>query len=211
METIFFALSVALRPENLLFAFIGCVIGTLVGVLPGIGPTAAISLLLPATLRGDVVSSLIMLAGIFYGTQYGGSTTSILVNIPGEAASVVTCLDGYKMALKGRAGPALGMAAFASFIAGTFSVVMLTLTAPFLAKVGFHFTSPEYAAIAVLGLSLLISLTSGSIVKALMMAAVGLILGVIGVDLTTGTPRFTLGIYELEDGIGLAPVAMGLF
>jgi putative tricarboxylic transport membrane protein len=211
METIFFALSVALRPENLFFAFIGCVIGTLVGVLPGIGPTAAISLLLPATFRGDVISSLIMLAGIFYGTQYGGSTTSILVNIPGEAASVVTCLDGYKMALKGRAGPALGMAAFASFIAGTFSVVMLTLIAPSLAKVGFHFASPEYTAIAVLGLSLLVSLTGGSIVKALMMAAVGLILGVIGVDLTTGTPRFTLGIYELEDGIGLAPVAMGLF
>ena len=211
METIVFALSVALRPENLLFAFLGCLIGTLVGVLPGIGPTAAISLLLPATFRGDVVSSLIMLAGIFYGTQYGGSTTSILVNIPGEAASVVTCLDGYKMALKGRAGPALGMAAFASFIAGTFSVVLLTLIAPSLAKLGFHFTSPEYTAIAVLGLSLLVSLTNGSIVKAMMMAAVGLILGVIGVDLTTGTPRFTLGIYELEDGIGLAPVAMGLF
>jgi putative tricarboxylic transport membrane protein len=211
MEVIGFALSVALRPENLLFAFAGCLIGTLVGVLPGIGPTAAIALLLPATFRGDVVSSLIMLAGIFYGTQYGGSTTSILVNIPGEAASVVTCLDGYKMALKGRAGPALGMAAFASFIAGTFSVLLLTLIAPSLAEIGFYFASPEYTAIAVLGLSLLVSLSSGSIVKALMIACIGLILGTIGVDLTTGKPRFTFWIYELEDGIGLAPVAMGLF
>jgi putative tricarboxylic transport membrane protein len=211
MDTILFALSVAFRPENLLFAFIGCLIGTLVGVLPGIGPTAAISLLLPTTFRGDVVSGLIMLAGIFYGTQYGGSTTSILVNIPGEAASVVTCIDGYKLALKGRAGPALGMAAFASYIAGTFSVVLLTLVAPPLAEMALHFGSPEFTAMAVLGLTLLVSLSSGSMVKAFMMAAVGVILGVVGVDPTTGAPRFTFGIFELEDGIGLAPVAMGLF
>jgi len=211
MDTILFALSVVFRPENLLFAFIGCLIGTLVGVLPGIGPTAAISLLLPTTFRGDVVSGLIMLAGIFYGTQYGGSTTSILVNIPGEAASVVTCIDGYKLALKGRAGPALGMAAFASYIAGTFSVVLLTLVAPPLAEMALHFGSPEFTAMAVLGLTLLISLSSGSMVKAFMMAAVGVILGVVGVDPTTGAPRFTFGFYELEDGVGLAPVAMGLF
>ena len=211
MDTILFALSVAFRPENLLFAFIGCLIGTLVGVLPGIGPTAAISLLLPTTFRCDVVSGLIMLAGIFYGTQYGGSTTSILVNIPGEAASVVTCIDGYKLARKGRAGPALGMAAFASYIAGTFSVVLLTLVAPPLAEMALYFGSPEFTAMAVLGLTLLISLSSGSMVKAFMMAAVGVILGVVGVDPTTGMPRFTFGIYELEDGVGLAPVAMGLF
>jgi putative tricarboxylic transport membrane protein len=211
MEIISFGFTVALRPENVFFAFAGCVIGTLVGVLPGIGTTAAISLLLPATFKGDVVSSVILLSGIFYGTQYGGSTTSILVNIPGEAASVVTCLDGYQMAQKGRAGPALGMAAFASFIAGTFSVMMLTFLAPTLAKLGFHFGSPEFAAMALLGLSLLISLSSGSLVKALMMAAVGLFLGMVGVDPTIGSRRFTFGIYELEDGIGLAPVAMGIF
>ncbi|OGP89697.1 MAG: transporter [Deltaproteobacteria bacterium RBG_16_48_10] len=211
METILFAFSVALQPVNLLYAFGGVVIGTLVGVLPGIGPSAAISLLLPTTFRGDVVPSLIMLAGIFYGTQYGGSTTSILVNIPGEAASVVTCLDGYKMAQKGRAGPALGMAALGSFIAGTFSVVLLTLVAPPLSEIGFHFGSPEFAGMAILGLTLMISLSSGSLVKALMMAVVGLILGTVGMDLSTGSVRFTFGIYELEDGIGLAPVAMGLF
>jgi len=211
METILFAISVALQPINLFFAFIGVVIGTLVGVLPGIGPTAAIALLLPTTFRGDVVSGLIMLAGIFYGTQYGGSTTSILVNIPGEAASVVTCLDGYKMAQKGRAGPALGIAAFGSYIAGTFSIILLTFVAPPLAKLALYFGSPEFTAMAILGLSLLVSLSSGSMVKALMMAAVGLILGVVGVDPARGTPRFIFGIYELEDGIGLAPVAMGLF
>ncbi len=206
-----YAFSVTFQLKNLLFAFVGCVIGTLVGVLPGIGPVAAISLLLPTTFRGDVVSGLIMLAGIFYGTQYGGSTTSILVNIPGEAASVVTCLDGYQMARKGRAGPALGMAAFASFIAGTFSVILLTLVAPPLAKLGLYFGSPEFAAMAVLGLTLLTSLSSGSMVKALMMATAGLIVGAVGVDPGMGTPRFTFGIYELEDGVGLAPAAMGLF
>jgi len=127
-QALFYGFSVIFQLKNLLFAFFGCALGTLIGVLPGIGPVAAISLLLPTTFRGDAVSGLIMLAGIFYGTQYGGSTTSILVNIPGEAASVVTCLDGYKMALKGRAGPALGMAAFASFIAGTFSIIMLIIS-----------------------------------------------------------------------------------
>lgn len=211
METMLFALSIVLKPENLLFAFIGCTIGTLIGVLPGIGPTAAISLLLPVTFRGNPISSLIMLAGVFYGNVYGGSTTSILVNIPGDAASVVTCLDGYQMARKGRAGPALGMAAFGSFIAGTFAVIMTQLFAPPLAKIGFHFGSPEFTAMAILGLSLLISLSSGSMVKALMMAAIGLILGAVGVDISMGTPRFTFGIYELQDGIGLAPVAMGIF
>ncbi len=210
-QAFYYAFSVTFQVKNLFFAFIGCTIGTLVGVLPGIGPIAAISLLLPTTFRGDVVSGLIMLAGIFYGTQYGGSTTSILVNIPGEAASVITCLDGYKMAQQGRAGPALGMAAFASYIAGTFSVILLTLVAPPLSKLALYFGSPEFTAMAVLGLSLLVSLSSGSIIKALMMAALGLILGVVGVDPARGTPRFTFGIYEMEDGIGLAPVAMGLF
>jgi putative tricarboxylic transport membrane protein len=210
-QALSYAFSVTFQLKNLLFAFIGCFIGTLVGVLPGIGPVAAISLLLPTTFRGDVVSGLIMLAGIFYGTQYGGSTTSILVNIPGEAASVVTCLDGYKMAQKGRAGPALGIAAFGSYIAGTFSIILLTFVAPPLAKLALYFGSAEFTAMAILGLSLLVSLSSGSMVKALMMAAVGLILGVVGVDPARGTPRFTFGILELEDGVGLAPAAMGLF
>lgn len=211
METLLFALSIALKPQNLLFAFIGCAIGTLIGVLPGIGPTAAISLLLPITFRGDPTASLIMLAGVFYGNVYGGSTTSILVNIPGDAASVVTCLDGYRMAQKGRAGPALGIAAFGSFIAGTFSVIMLNVLATPLGKLGFYFGAPEFTGVAVLGLTLIVSLSSGSIFKALMMAALGLILGVVGVDLSFATHRFTFGIYELQDGIGLAPVAMGLF
>ena len=172
---------------------------------------AAIAMLLPVTFGLSPITAMIMLAGIYYGAQYGGSTTSILVNIPGEAASVVTCFDGYKMAQKGRAGPALGMAAFASFIAGTFSVLLLTLVAPPLAEFALYFASPEFAAMAVLGLTLLISLSSGSMLKAFMMAAAGLVLGVVGVDPTTGAPRFTFGLYELEDGIGLAPVAMGLF
>lgn len=203
--------SVVLQPVNLMYAFIGVCIGTLIGVLPGIGPVAAISLLLPATFKGDVTSGLIMLAGIFYGTQYGGSTTSILVNIPGEAASVITCIDGYKMSQKGKAGPALGIAAMGSFIAGTFALIMLTLLAPKFAQMAFKFNSPEFVAMAVLGLSLVVTISGGSMIKGLMMATVGLALGVVGMDLLTGSARFTFGILELESGIGLVPVAMGLF
>lgn len=203
--------SVAFQPVNLFYCFIGVLIGTLVGVLPGLGPAAAIALLLPATFYTGPVSATIMLAGIYYGAMYGGSTTSILVNIPGEAASVVTCLDGYRMARQGRAGPALGIAAFGSFIAGTFSIVGLTLFAPLLANVALKFGPPEYFALMVLGLTLVAYLAKGSMVKALMMAALGMILSSIGLDIVGGSYRFTYGFLTLSDGLGLIPVVMGLF
>jgi putative tricarboxylic transport membrane protein len=185
--------------------------GTLVGVLPGLGPTAAIALLLPNTFHVTPVTAIIMLAGIYYGAMYGGSTTSILVNIPGEAASVITCLDGYQMALKGRAGPALGIAAFGSFIAGTISVLGLMLVAPPLAKFALAFGPPEYFSLMLMGIVVLIYLASGSILKALMMAVFGLLLGTIGMDAISGTQRLTFGVLELADGIGLIPAIMGLF
>jgi len=185
--------------------------GTLVGVLPGLGPTAAIALLLPNTFHVNPVSAIIMLAGIYYGAMYGGSTTSILVNIPGEAASVITCLDGYQMAQKGRAGPALGIAAFGSFIAGTVSVLGLMLVAPPLAKFALAFGPPEYFSLMLMGIVILIYLASGSILKALMMAVFGLLLGTIGMDAISGTQRLTFGVLELADGIGLIPAIMGLF
>jgi putative tricarboxylic transport membrane protein len=185
--------------------------GTLVGVLPGLGPTAAIALLLPNTFHVTPVTAIIMLAGIYYGAMYGGSTTSILVNIPGEAASVITCLDGYQMALKGRAGPALGIAAFGSFIAGTISVLGLMLVAPPLAKFALAFGPPEYFSLMLMGIVVLIYLASGSILKALMIAVFGLLLGTIGMDAISGTQRLTFGVLELADGIGLIPAIMGLF
>jgi putative tricarboxylic transport membrane protein len=205
------AFSVIFQPNNLLFCFIGCVIGTLIGVLPGIGPVATISLLLPSTFRMSPVSAIIMLAGIYYGAMYGGSTTSILVNIPGESASVVTCLDGYQMARQGRAGPALGIAAFGSFIAGTVATILIMLVAPPLAKLALKFGPPEYFSLMFLGLTLLIYLASGSMLKALMMACVGIFLGTIGTDTISGIERFTYRSYTLMDGIGLIPVIMGLF
>lgn len=158
LHSVLMGFSVALQPMNLLLCFIGCVIGTIVGVLPGVGPTTAISLLLPATFHISPVSAIIMLAGIYYGAMYGGSTTSILVNIPGEAASVITCIDGYQMARKGRAGPALGMSAFGSFIAGTFGVIGLMLVAPPLAEMALKFGPPEYFSLTLLGLTMLPSL-----------------------------------------------------
>ena len=203
--------STSLQPMNLVSCFIGVLIGTLVGILPGLGPTAAISLLLPMTFHVPPVSGIIMMAGIYYGAMYGGSTTSILVNIPGEAASVVTCIDGYKMALQGRAGPALGISAFGSFIAGTLSVIGLMLIAPPLANVALRFGPPEYFLLMCLGLVLLSYLASNSVKKALAMGAFGLFLGTIGRDTFTGIPRFCLGITELQDGLGLIPVIMGLF
>ena len=202
---------VALQPGNLVFCFAGVLIGTLVGVLPGLGPVAAISLLLPTTFHVTPVSGIIMLAGIYYGAMYGGSTTSILVNIPGEAASVVTCLDGYKMARKGRAGPALGIAAFGSFIAGTLGVVGLMLVAPPLAEMALKFGPPEYFSLMIMGLTILTFLASGPMWKALLMAAFGLFLGSIGMDTLTGATRFTLDVVELTDGVGLVPVVMGMF
>jgi putative tricarboxylic transport membrane protein len=211
LNQILLGTQIVLQPLNLLFCFLGVLMGTLVGVLPGLGPTAAIALLLPATFHTSPVSAIIMLAGIYYGAMYGGSTTSILVNIPGEAASVVTCLDGYQMALQGRAGPALGIAAFGSFIAGTFSVLGLMLIAPPLAKLALSFGPPEYFSLMLVGIVVLIYLASGSILKALMMAVLGLLIGTIGQDSISGTLRLTFGIRELYDGVGLIPAIMGLF
>ncbi|MBS0548805.1 MAG: tripartite tricarboxylate transporter permease [Proteobacteria bacterium] len=202
---------VALDPINLLYCFIGVFIGTLVGVLPGIGPISAMSLLLPVTLSGTPEAGIIMMAGIYYGSMYGGSTTSILVNIPGEAASVVTCIDGHEMAKIGRAGPALGIAALGSFVAGTFAIVVLMLVAPTLAKVAVAFGPAEYFSLMVLGLTILSFLTQGSMAKALLMACVGVVIGLIGLDQITGFPRLTFDRLELVDGIGLVPVVMGLF
>ncbi len=210
-DSIILGFSVCLQPLNLFYCFIGVFIGTLIGVLPGVGPVATISMLLPATFKMSPVGAIIMLAGIYYGAMYGGSTTSILVNIPGETASVVTCLDGYQMARKGRAGPALGIAAFGSFIAGTFSVIALTFVAPPLATIAIRFGPPEYFSLLVLGLTLLIYLAHGSMIKALMMACVGLLMSFIGLDNISGYERFTYGIPTLEDGLGLVPVAVGVF
>jgi putative tricarboxylic transport membrane protein len=203
--------TVALQPTNLMFCFLGVFIGTLIGVLPGIGPVGTMAILLPVTYGIAPTTAIIMLAGIYYGAQYGGSTTSILVNIPGEAASVVTCLDGYQMALKGRAGPALGIAAFGSFIAGTLGVIGLQLMAHPLVSVALRFGPPEYFSLMLLGFVILTYLAQKSMIKALMTAGVGVILGTVGLDTMTGMPRFTFNIPELLDGVGLAPLAMGLF
>ncbi len=202
---------VALQPLHLFFCFIGVLTGTLVGVLPGLGPVAAMSLLLPTTFHVTPVSAIIMLAGIYYGAMYGGSTTSILVNIPGEAASVVTCLDGYQMARQGRPGPALGISAFGSFIAGTLSIIGLMFIAPPLAEMALKFGPPEYFSLMIMGLTILTFLASGPMWKALLMAAFGLFLGCIGMDNITASYRFTFNILELSDGVGLVPVVMGLF
>jgi len=202
---------VALEPVNLLYCFIGVFIGTLVGVLPGIGPVSAMSLLLPVTLSGSPEAGIIMMAGIYYGSMYGGSTTSVLVNIPGEAASVVTCIDGHQMAKQGRAGPALGIAALGSFAAGTFALVALMLLAPALARVAIAFGPPEYFSLMLLGLTVLSFLSQGSMAKSLLMAAVGVVLGLIGIDQITAQPRLTFDRLELLDGVGLVPVVMGLF
>jgi putative tricarboxylic transport membrane protein len=210
-DNILLGFNIILNPTNLLFCFIGVLVGTLVGVLPGIGPAGAMALLLPATFKIAPTSTIIMLAGIYYGAMYGGSTTSILVNVPGEAASVVTCIDGYQMARQGRAGPALGIAAWGSFIAGTLSVIGLMLIARSLAKAALLFGPPEYFGIICMGLVIVTYLAQGSILKALMMALVGLIIGTVGLDLVTGQPKFTFGIDELTDGVGIIPLMMGLF
>ena len=206
-----YGFTIALQPQNLLYCFIGVTMGTLVGVLPGIGPTATIALLLPATFNVNPVSAIIMLSGICYGAMYGGSTTSILLNIPGEASSVVTCLDGYQMARRGKAGRALGISAFGSFIAGTISIVGLVILAPTLASFALKFGPPEYFALMIMGMTVVAYLARKSMIKALMMTVLGVILGCVGLDPITATPRFTLGMLELSDGISLAPLVMGLF
>jgi putative tricarboxylic transport membrane protein len=205
------AFRVILQPENLFSCFLGVLMGTLVGVLPGLGPVAAISILLPSTYHMTPVSATIMLGGIYYGAMYGGSTTSILVNIPGESASVVTCLDGYQMSRQGRAGPALGISAFASFIAGTIATIIIMVAAPPLANFAIGFGPPEYFSLMFLGLTMLVYLAMGSMLNALLMAAVGIFLGTIGTDPIHATERFTYGSYTLLDGLGLVPVLMGLF
>jgi putative tricarboxylic transport membrane protein len=211
LSSLWLGLGVALQPINLLFCFAGVFIGTLIGVLPGIGPVAAMSLLLPVTFNITPEAAIIMMAGIYYGSMYGGSTTAILVNIPGEAASVVTCLDGYQMARQGRAGPALGMSAIGSFIAGTLAVLGLMLLAPVLARFAVKFGPAEYFSLMVLGLSILVWLSHGSILKALIMAGLGVVLGLVGIDSITAMPRLTFDTLQLVDGLGIVPIVMGLF
>jgi len=211
LQNLSLGFSVALSPGVLLYAFLGCLVGTLVGVLPGVGPLAGISLLLPATFGLDATRAIVMLAGIYYGAMYGGSTTSILMRIPGEAASVMTCIDGYAMARKGRAGAALAIAAVGSYLAGTVSVVALMFLAPPLAAFALRFGPPEYFALLVLGLLVLAYMSTGSMVKSLAMAAFGLLLGMVGIDQMTGYFRYHYGVVELGDGLGVVPVAVGLF
>lgn len=203
--------SILLMPAKLLACFAGVLIGTAVGVLPGIGPSGSIALLLPLTFYMDATSAIIMLAGIYCGTMYGGSTTSILVNVPGEAQSVITCLDGYQMARKGRAGPALGIAAFGSFIAGTLGVVGLMLLAPPLARFALQFGPAEIFALVLLAFVLVGYLASGSMAKALMMAVLGLLLASVGIETISAKTRFTFGNLNLQAGIDMVPLIMGLF
>jgi len=202
---------VALTPINLLYAFIGCFLGTLIGVLPGIGPVATIAMLLPATFSLPPVSALIMLAGLYYGAQYGGSTTSILVNLPGEPSAVVTCIDGYQMARQGRAGPALAAAALGSFFAGSVGVLLLAAFAPPLMLLAAEFGPAEYFSLMILGLIGAVVLASGSLLKAIAMVLFGLLLGLVGTDVNSGIPRFSFDIPELIDGIGFVVIAMGIF
>ena len=202
---------VALSVQNLMYCFFGVLLGTLVGVLPGIGPLATIAMLLPITFSLPPIAALIMLAGIYYGAQYGGSTTAILVNIPGESSSVITCLDGYQMARQGRAGPALAIAAIGSFFAGSVATVVIALFAPPLAEVALKFGPAEYFSLMVLGLVGATVLASGSLIKAIAMTILGLLLGLVGTDVNSGVARFTFGIPEIYDGIGFIIIAMGLF
>jgi putative tricarboxylic transport membrane protein len=211
LQNLFLGFSTAFTASNLFYSLIGCLIGTMVGVLPGVGPLAGISMLLPTTFGLDPTSAIILLAGIYYGAMYGGSTTSILMRIPGEAASVMTCIDGYAMAQKGRAGPALAIAAIGSYAAGTLSVIGLMFLAPPLAKVALRFGPPEYFTLLLCGLVVLGYMTGGSIVKNLAMIVLGLLFGMIGIDQMTGYFRFSYGLVALGDGIGIVPVAVGLF
>src|SRR3954463_2967247 len=203
--------ALALQPANLLWCFVGCALGTVIGIMPGLGPPATIAMLLPLTFLMNPASAMIMLAAIYYGAKYGGSTTSILLNVPGESASIVTCLDGYQMARQGRAGAALGISAIAAFIAGTVGVVALMLVAPPLAKFALSFSSPEYFGLMALGLAMVSLLAGRSMVKALLAALVGLWIASIGTDLFSATSRFTFGHMELLSGIDFVVVAIGVF
>ena len=210
-DNLLIGLTTALLPNNLLFCLIGVVIGTAIGVLPGIGPIPAIALLLPFTFGLSPPSAMIMLAGIFYGAQYGGSTTAILVNVPGETSSVVTCLDGHEMAKQGKAGTALAIAAIASFFAGTVATVVIAVLSLPLAALALKFTAVEYFSLLVLGLIAAVVLAHGSVAKSLAMVLLGILLGLVGIDVNSGAPRMTFGIPEISDGLDFVPVAMGMF
>lgn len=210
-QSLMMGFSIALTPQNLLFALLGSVLGTLIGVLPGIGPVAGCAMLIPLTFQINPTGAIIMLTALFYGTQYGGTITSVLLNVPGEAASAVTCIDGYEMTKKGRAGSALAMAAIGSFIGGTFATIALVLAATPLSRMALEFGPVEFFALILLGLSLLMGLAGKSMIKALMMGMFGMLLAMVGMDPVRGLPRFTFGHMELMDGIGFVPIIMGLF
>src|SRR5262245_33129540 len=201
----------ALSLQNLMFALAGCVVGTLVGVLPGVGPAAGTAILIPLTFGLDPTGALIMLSAIYYGAMYGGTITSVLINVPGEAASLVTCIDGHQMAKQGRAGTALGIAAIGSFVGGIVATAALVAVAPPLARVALSFGPPEFFALTLAGLGLVTSLSGRSLVAGLAMAVLGLLIAMAGIDPVRGAPRFTFGIISLFDGVGFIPVAMGLF
>src|SRR5215475_15107740 len=210
-NNLIFGFSVALSLQNLLYCFIGVLVGTLIGVLPGIGPLATIAMLLPLTFNVPPVAAMIMLAGIYYGAMYGGSTTSILVNLPGETAAVVTCIDGYQMARQGRAGAALAIAAIGSFFAGTVCTLLIALFAPPLGEFALKFSSAEYFSLMLMGLVAAAVLSHGAMAKSLAMVVVGLLLGIVGADVNSGLKRFAFGFYELADGIGVVTIAVGVF
>src|SRR5512139_1186936 len=211
IQNLLMGFTVALAPQNLLFAFLGSVLGTAIGVLPGVGPVAGVAMLIPLTFQITPTGAIIMLTSLFYGTQYGGTITSVLLNVPGEAASAITCIEGYEMAKKGRGGAALAIAAIGSFVGGTIATVALVLAAGPLTKVALEFGPVEFFALIMLGLSLLMGLAGKSMIKALMMGVFGMLLAMIGMDPVRGLPRFTFGRMELMDGIGFVPVIMGLF
>jgi TctA family transporter len=210
-QNLIFGFSVALSLQNLLYCFLGCLLGTLIGVLPGIGPLATIAMLTPITFSISPVAALIMLAGIYYGAQYGGSTTAILVNLPGETSAVVTCLDGYQMARQGRAGPALAIAAIGSFFAGTVCTLIIALFGPAIAELALEFGPAEYFSLMLMGLVAAAMLAQGDMVKSLAMVAMGLLLGTVGTDVNSGWRRFSFNIAELGDGIGFVVLAVGVF
>jgi TctA family transporter len=210
-HNLIFGFSIALSLQNLLYCFLGCLLGTLIGVLPGIGPMATVSMLLPITFVIPPVPALILLAGIYYGAMYGGSTTSILVNLPGETASVITCIDGYQMARQGRAGPALAIAAIGSFFAGTACTLIIALFGPAIAEMALKFSAPEYFSLMMMGLIVAAVLSPGEIAKSLAMVVLGLLLGCVGTDVESGWKRFSFDIIELTDGIGIVVIALGVF
>ncbi len=210
-QNLFMGFSVALSPENLVFALIGCVLGTVIGVLPGVGPVAGTAMLIPLTFQLPPTGAIIMLTSLYYGTQYGGTITSVLLNVPGEAASAVTCIEGYQMAKQGRGGAALSIAALGSFIGGTFATIALVIASGPLTRMALEFGPVEFFALMTLGICLLMGMAGKSLVKALMMGMAGLLLAMIGIDPVRGSPRFTFGRMELMDGVGFIPVVMGLF